>query len=101
MKTVFHELGHVMHCLCASTSFSLLSWAWPMVPWPGGVEQDFLEVPSMALEKFACEPELLGRVAKHYKATEGTDAPQIESSTIATIKELEKWMVGVMKSKFF
>lgn len=44
----------------------MLSWAWPMVPWPGGVEQDFLEVPSMALEKFACEPVLLQRVAKHF-----------------------------------
>lgn len=60
------RLGHVMHCLCTRTRFSMLSWAWPMVPWPGGVEQDFLEVPSMALEKFACEPVLLQRVAKHF-----------------------------------
>ena len=46
-----------------------------MVPWPGGVEQDFLEVPSMALEKFASEPELLARVARHYSLTRPVITP--------------------------
>merc|ERR1719210_364233 len=75
MKTLFHEFGHAMHCLCTTTQLSVLSWAWPMVPWPGGVEQDFLEVPSMALEKFACEPSLLARVAQHYSGQ--PDAPKL------------------------
>lgn len=99
MQTLFHELGHAMHCLCTTTRFSLLSWAWPMVPWPGGVEQDFLEVPSMALEKFACEPELLAKVSQHYSGK--ADAPKLEDATISTIKALEKWMVGVTQSKYF
>merc|ERR1712178_582192 len=99
METLFHELGHAMHCLCTTTEFSILSWAWPMVPWPGGVEQDFLEVPSMALEKFACEPAMLSRVARHFSGDPG--APQIESETITTIKALEKWMVGTQKSRYF
>lgn len=34
-----------MHCMCTRTDYAVYSWAWPMVPWPGGVEQDFLEVP--------------------------------------------------------
>ncbi|CAJ1341577.1 unnamed protein product, partial [Effrenium voratum] len=97
MKTLFHELGHVVHCLCTQSRFSLLSWAWPMVPWPGGVEQDFLEVPSMALEKFACEPQLLQRVASHFEDPKA----QLEESTIQTIKDLERWMVGIQESRYF
>lgn len=52
VKTLFHEFGHAMHCLCTKTKYSLFSWAWDMVPWPGGVEKDFLEVPSMMLEQW-------------------------------------------------
>eukprot|EP00438_Fugacium_kawagutii_P034442 Skav203485 [mRNA] locus=scaffold3956:14383:19514:+ [translate_table: standard] len=76
------RLGHVMHCLCTRTRFSMLSWAWPMVPWPGGVEQDFLEVPSMALEKFACEPLLLKRVARHFSGD-----GELEESVVSKIKQ--------------
>merc|ERR1711939_856896 len=84
MQTLFHELGHAMHCLCTTTGYSVLSWAWPMVPWPGGVEQDFLEVPSMALEKFACEPELISRVAKHFSSA--PDAPSFPEEILTTIR---------------
>ena len=92
MKTLFHELGHAMHCLCTETRFSILSWAWPMVPWPGGVEQDFLEVPSMALEKFAGEPELLHRVARHFSG----DGSQLDDQTIKQIQALERFMAGAV-----
>jgi len=108
MKTLFHELGHCMHCLCTTTAFSGLSWAWPMVPWPGGVEQDFLEVPSMALEKFAVESALIERVAKHFSALDeaASPPPQKKARTLGTetltkIEALEKWMVGMHNSKFF
>lgn len=96
MKTLFHELGHVMHCLCTRTRFSMLSWAWPIVPWPGGVEQDFLEVPSMALEKFACEPLLLQRVAGHFSGQ-----GQLEEAVVAKIKQLETWMAGLGETRYF
>ncbi len=99
MRTLFHELGHAMHCLCTSTKFSGLSFAWPMVPWPGGVEQDFLEVPSMALEKFAAEPELVERVARHFSGA--ADAPTLGADTLAKIKEVDSWMAGIEESKFF
>lgn len=95
MKTLFHELGHAMHCICTSTRFSLLSWAWPMVPWPGGVEQDFLEVPSMALEKFACEPALLARVSRHVRGE------TIGAGTLVKLQEQDKWMKGIQESRFF
>lgn len=96
MKTLFHELGHVMHCLCTSTRFSILSWAWPMVPWPGGVEQDFLEVPSMALEKFTSDQQLLQRVAKHFET-----AKELDGASISKIQELESWMAGIQESRIF
>lgn len=70
-----------------------------MVPWPGGVEHDFLEVPSMALEKFVCEPSLLSRVAQHYSGN--ACAPKLEDETIGKAQALEKWMVGIHKSKYF
>lgn len=70
-----------------------------MVPWPGGVEQDFLELPSMTLEKFATEPELLQRVAQHYSGS--VDAPGLTAGTIETFSKLEKWMVGTFESRFF
>ena len=41
-----------MHAVCARVRFARHAWTWPMMPWPGGVEQDFLEVPSMMLENF-------------------------------------------------
>jgi len=88
-----------MHALCTTTSFSSLSWAWPMVPWPGGVEQDFLELPSMALEKFATEPSLLNRVAFHFSGA--TNAPKLDQNTIATLEKLDEWMVGTAKTKYF
>eukprot|EP00928_Gymnodinium_smaydae_P005185 TRINITY_DN11784_c0_g4_i3.p1 TRINITY_DN11784_c0_g4~~TRINITY_DN11784_c0_g4_i3.p1 ORF type:complete len:276 (+),score=34.14 TRINITY_DN11784_c0_g4_i3:740-1567(+) len=98
MRTLFHELGHAVHCLCTTTQYSILSWAWPMVPWPGGVEQDFLEVPSMALEKFASEPMLLRRVAAHFS---GQDEPRLSDDTIERIQSLDKFMVGTSQSKYF
>eukprot|EP00808_Paulinella_micropora_P022445 g75124.t1 len=106
MKTLFHELGHCMHCLCTDVSFAILSWAWPMVPWPGGVEQDFLELPSMALEKLVFEPALLARLARHYSidnaaAGKGSNAPVLGQDTIDKIKALDRWMVGMDQSRYF
>eukprot|EP01060_Flectonema_neradi_P033309 TRINITY_DN5563_c0_g1_i1.p1 TRINITY_DN5563_c0_g1~~TRINITY_DN5563_c0_g1_i1.p1 ORF type:complete len:688 (+),score=111.04 TRINITY_DN5563_c0_g1_i1:309-2066(+) len=63
VRTMFHELGHVMHCLLTTTKYSILSWSWDMVPWPGGVEQDFLEVPSTMFEKWMLCPEVVEKVA--------------------------------------
>lgn len=101
MRTLFHELGHAMHCLCATTRYSVLSWAWPMVPWPGGVEQDFLELPSMALEKLASEPTLLRQVARHYSGKQGPDVPSITEETVMQIKAQSKFMFGPNQCKYF
>lgn len=99
MRTLFHELGHAMHCLCTRTRYSELSWAWPMVPWPGGVEQDFLEVPSMALEKFATEGPVLARIARHFSGA--PEAPELGAATIQSLEARDKWMVGTQQSRYF
>merc|ERR1712012_1237488 len=55
--TFFHEFGHILHAICSGHStngpqFSCPAWTWGIVDWPGGVEMDYLEVPSMSLEKW-------------------------------------------------
>jgi thimet oligopeptidase len=66
VKTFFHEFGHVMHCVCARVDHARHAWTWPMMPWPGGVEQDFLEVPSMMWEKFCYLPAVVARLSAHH-----------------------------------
>jgi len=66
VKTFFHEFGHVMHCVLSQASYSLFAWAWPIVPWLGGVETDFLEVPSMMFELWMYEEEVLKRISGNY-----------------------------------
>eukprot|EP01126_Amoeba_proteus_P054695 TRINITY_DN6741_c0_g1_i17.p1 TRINITY_DN6741_c0_g1~~TRINITY_DN6741_c0_g1_i17.p1 ORF type:complete len:689 (+),score=144.95 TRINITY_DN6741_c0_g1_i17:437-2503(+) len=66
VSTFFHEFGHVMHCVLSRSDYSLLSWSWPIVPWSGGVEQDFLEVPSMMFELWMYQENVLHRLSGHY-----------------------------------
>eukprot|EP00958_Prasinococcus_capsulatus_P023539 scaffold3540_cov379-Prasinococcus_capsulatus_cf.AAC.2 len=70
VQTFFHEFGHVMHCVCSQVDYVPFAWAWSAVPWPGGVQQDFLEVPSMMLENFVYQPTLLKRLSKHHSTAE-------------------------------
>ena len=85
VKTMFHEFGHAMHCVCTATNRSLLSWAWPMVPWPGGVEQDFLEVPSMMFEQWMTEKQVILKVASHYS---GDSDKSIDDDTIERLRKM-------------
>ena len=71
------------------------SWAWSAVPWPGGVEQDFLEVPSMMLENFVWCPEVLRRLSKH--VSDGSCLPE---STIDALSKSRFLMTGYAKSKY-
>lgn len=65
VETFFHKHGHMMHVVLSSQSkHSLQAWAWSAGPWPGGVEQDFLEVPSMMLENCVWQPDVLKRLSK-------------------------------------
>eukprot|EP00049_Salpingoeca_infusionum_P025361 m.18824 g.18824 ORF g.18824 m.18824 type:complete len:671 (-) comp7952_c0_seq2:122-2134(-) len=65
VETLFHEFGHVMHGVCTNSKYSLFSWAWSAVPWPGGVEYDFLETPSMMFQNWVWEVPVLQMLSSH------------------------------------
>jgi len=77
VHTFFHEFGHVMHAVLSRTRFTRFSWTWPMMPWPGGVEQDFLEVPSMFLEKLVYDADVIAELSCHFETGERLDAETV------------------------
>ncbi|MBQ4280105.1 MAG: M3 family metallopeptidase [Rikenellaceae bacterium] len=60
VRTLFHEFGHALHALFADVRYAGL----------GGVERDFVELPSQIMENWAVEPEMLKRYAFHYSTNE-------------------------------
>lgn len=57
VETLFHEFGHGLHSLFADVPYKGL----------GGVERDFVELPSQIMENWAFEPQMLALYAAHYK----------------------------------
>ena len=95
VETFFHEFGHVMHCVLSESKYSVHAWAWSAVPWPGGVEQDFLEVPSMMLENFVWQPEVLRRLSKHHVTGE-----RLGDDDIAALSASRGALEGYARSRF-
>ncbi len=60
VKTIFHEFGHALHSFLRDVHYTGV----------GGVERDFVELPSQINEHWAMEPEVLAVYAKHYKTGE-------------------------------
>ncbi len=60
ITTEFHEFGHALHSFMRNTQYR----------GAGGVERDFVEVPSQINEHWALEPEILNVYAKHYQTGE-------------------------------
>lgn len=56
-ETLFHEFGHALHSLFSQVHYAGI----------GGVEQDFVELPSQLMENWAFEPDMLRMYAKHYQ----------------------------------
>ncbi|GMQ85120.1 MAG: oligopeptidase A [Acidimicrobiia bacterium] len=60
--TLFHEFGHVLHfCLTEVDHPRFAGY---------DTEWDFVEAPSQIMENWMWEPEVLGRVARHYQTGE-------------------------------
>jgi thimet oligopeptidase len=60
--TFFHEFGHVLHTLLSEVPYYRYSGA--------SVARDFVEVPSLMLENWAWDRDVLKRFTKHYKTGE-------------------------------
>ena len=60
VETMFHEFGHALHSFMRDVRYNSA----------GGVERDFVELPSQINEHWAFEPEVLAVYAKHYKTGE-------------------------------
>ena len=84
-----------MHCVCARVRFARHAWTWPMMPWPGGVEQDFLEVPSMMLENFMYRPSVLGRLSAHH-----ADGRPLPAATVARLAAAKNHGVASQWTRF-
>lgn len=82
--TYFHEFGHVVHCVCSQAKFSLHAWAWSAVPYPGGVEMDFLEAPSQMLENWLFDSAVLQRVSSHVDT--GEQLPAAEADKLLKVR---------------
>eukprot|EP01130_Rhizamoeba_saxonica_P004032 TRINITY_DN1664_c0_g1_i1.p1 TRINITY_DN1664_c0_g1~~TRINITY_DN1664_c0_g1_i1.p1 ORF type:complete len:578 (+),score=143.71 TRINITY_DN1664_c0_g1_i1:1832-3565(+) len=61
VKTFFHEFGHVMHSICSDSLYYRLNWSWK------AVEQDFLEVPSLMIEHFVYNEDIMNIISGHYE----------------------------------
>ena len=60
VETLFHEFGHALHSFMRDVRYSGV----------GGVERDFVELPSQINEHWAFKPEVLAVYAKHYQTGE-------------------------------
>jgi thimet oligopeptidase len=95
VKTFFHEFGHVMHAVLTRVDHSIHSWTWPMMPWTGGVQQDYLEVPSMMLEQFVYRQNVLERLSCHFETGEKLDVQTMES-----ISNAKHFLAGLSYRRF-
>lgn len=79
VETLFHELGHGLHCVLSKTShFSQMGT---------NCNHDFVETPSQFLENFFYEEKNLKKLALHYKTKK-----VLEKDTIKKIIEAKSFM---------
>jgi peptidyl-dipeptidase Dcp len=82
VTTLFHEFGHALHGMLASTTYPSLSGT--------SVFWDFVELPSQILENWCYEKEALELFAKHYQTDE-----TIPMEFIEKIKASSTFMEGM------
>jgi len=71
LETFLHEMGHGLHLVLSDVTYRSVS----------GYNlkyDDFVELPSMLLQKWAYEPEFVARVGKHFQTGEALSQDMIE-----------------------
>ena len=75
VRTLFHEFGHGLHGLLSNTAWERLSGT--------NVLQDFVELPSQLYERWAFEPSVLAKHARHARTGEPIPAALVERMNAA------------------
>ena len=70
VETLYHEFGHMMHCMCGDTE--LVDHCGTSVTW------DFVELPSQIQENWTWEPEGIAQYAFHYETGEPIPAEMVQ-----------------------
>lgn len=87
VSTYFHEFGHALHGLLSNTQY--VTQAGTNVP------TDFVELPSMIMENWPAQPEVLKMFAKHYKTGEA-----IPDALIQKMKNANQYGQGFAKGEY-
>jgi oligopeptidase A len=81
--TLFHEFGHSIHHLLTEVPY-------PSLAGINGVAWDAVELPSQFLENYAFLPEVLERIARHYRTGEPLPAEKI-----STLQKSRTFLAGL------
>jgi Zn-dependent oligopeptidase len=73
--TLFHELGHGMHDMCAKVTYARFHGT--------NVEYDFVEAPSQMLENWCWESEVLAKLSRHFETREPL-SPELIAALVST-----------------
>lgn len=87
VSTYFHEFGHALHGLLSNTTY--VTQAGTNVP------TDFVELPSMIMENWATQPEVLKMFAKHHKTGE-----VMPNALVDKIKNAANYGQGFAKGEY-
>lgn len=85
VRTLLHELGHVMHALLSNTKYHSLSA-------PDSVPYDFVEFPSKMFENWITDPEFIEAVALHSE----DPSKRIPQEVIVKLSQLQNFTPGLL-----